>query len=364
MIYFDNAATTPVLYSCDLWGNPSSPHARGIEAERAFFTARGEIAEALGCDSEEVVFTSGGTESNNLAIFGASKRFVKRGGHIISTPYEHPSVSRPIKSLADAGVGVTFVPAGEIIGNIREETFLVSLVHINNETGDVNEIERIAAEIKKTKPEILVHSDGAQAFGKVKMNLCNIDLYSYSSHKIHGPAGVGGLMLKRGVKIQPLFFGGDQQRGLRPGTENLSGAVSTAEAAKRAIKEFDERIEKVMQINGIVSSLAGELPDTHINCGGGRVSPYILNMSFCGIKSETLVHALSDKGICVSNASACHSKTRGKSSILDAMGFGRERSESAVRFSFSHLNTREDAEAAKEIVASTVNSLRGRVKSK
>jgi cysteine desulfurase len=366
MIYFDNAATTEDLYSFDEkmntpFGNPSSAHGLGIASERLIKKSSSIIAEILACRPEEIVYTSGGTESNNLAILGTAYKYIKKGGGIIASPFEHPSTSQPLRYLKEQGFNVVVADPSEWEGLIcrddEKKIFLACLTHVDSETGGVNNIASVSSMIKKANPSITVHVDGAQGFCKETADLSDVDLYSFSSHKIHGSAGTGGLMVRKGTRLVPLMYGGGQQNGVRPGTENVAGVRSFGHAADSYFTGLNETREKMNEINTIISSLEDEIPGVCANTRGVRQSPFILNMSFFGVKGETLVRVLSEQEIYISAGAACRSSKKASSPLLD-MGFGEERAESAVRFSFSRLNTVEEAETAKEAVRQTVNQLR------
>ena len=366
MIYFDNASAAPLSEAARLsydvaaaayFSNPSSPHALGIEAERAVRNAAYDTARLLSCQSDEIIFTSGATESNNTAILGAALCRKRQGGHLITTPYEHPSVLRPMRFLSEQGFTITYAHPSEWVSLLRDDTFFVSCAQINHETGDDPGAPDILAAVKKMNPRVITHMDGAQGFGKLETDLSSVDLYTFSAHKIHGPKGVGGLMARKGVRLIPLMYGGDQQETRRPGTENVPGILAMSAAASDAVSHQAERLAAVSAVKNKLSSLAGELQDVIINHRGPSVSPYILNMSFLGVKGAVLVNALSGMCICTATGAACRVR-KNKTSPLAAMGFESARADSAVRFSFSHLNTAEEADAVKTAVASCVASLR------
>lgn len=359
-IYFDNAATTPPLFfECGELGNPSSPHAAGLRAERALNAARKEMAAFLG--EAEIIFTSGGTEANNLAVLGFALANKRRGITIQAAPWEHPSVTEPIKFAQELGLaeavsaplsGVVSAPLS--VGNSRGPR-LACFSHVSSETGDIADIAALAAALKAENPETIVFVDGAQGFCKEKTDLGGVDLYSFSGHKFHGAAGVGGLVSK--VRLVPIMRGGSQENGLRAGTENLRGILQTAAAAKTLFAAREENRARVLAVKNELLALTRELPDVLENALSATVSPYILNMSFRGVKGETLVHLLSEKGIYASMGAACRSRKK-QQSALEVMGFSKERAESAVRFSFSHLNTVAEATAAREIIAAHVAQMR------
>lgn len=342
-IYFDNAATTPALALGEFGGgNPSSPHGLGIQAERALGAARSGIACVLGCSPGEVVFTSGGTESNNLAILGFALANKRRDLEVFAEAWEHPSVLEPVRAAKNMGIC-----GGRMI----------CFSHVSHETGDIRDISAAARAAKKNYPDAVVFVDGVQGFCKEYVCLDDVDLYSFSGHKIHGGSGVGGLYVRNGLRLIPAMYGGGQEGGLRAGTENVSGIVRMAEAAKVLGGALSDNRKRVSDVKAKMMELLDELPDVHINAMGEDVSPYILNMSFIGIRGETLVHILSEKGVYVSMGAACRSRSK-KKSALEEMGFCVERAQSAVRFSFSHMNTVQEAEIAKEVVSKSVAEMR------
>jgi len=368
MIYFDNAATTLPIYTSKTLYNPSSPHALGIEAERALRNARKTIASALcltGKSSDlpaktlskinhipaadEIIFTSGGTESNNLAILGFSLANQRHNTNLISSPHEHPSVLAPIYFACERGWAFT--------DDTNKGATLVSVSHVNHETGDINDLGSISAKIKKDNPSAVIHVDGAQGFCKENINLEDIDMYSFSGHKCHGPMGVGGLWVKKGIRLTPLQYGGGQENNRRSGTENIAAIVQMAEAAEYMSQRLLVNHTHITEIKAILLSLRDNLPDVYVNTLGGEVSPYILNMSFIGVKGEILVHALSEMGVYVSMGAACHSRKRVQSA-LEIMGFSPEIAQSAIRFSFSPHNTLEEATQARDMIIDAVTRLR------
>lgn len=368
MIYFDNASTTRIMESsrCVLidalerYGNPSSPHGMGVEMNREIHEAARKIAVKLGCFPEEIIFTSGATESNNLAILGGLAKFKRRGGHILSTPLEHPSVLQPLHHLQSEGFNVTFAHPEEWDAYLNDETVMVSFSQVHNETGDLNDISTIAKRVKQKNPEIIVHVDGAQGFCKEAASFSCVDLYSFSAHKFHGPKGVGGLMVRKGVRIVPLMHGGGQQQGLRPGTENTSGILAMAAAAEAQWEKQVEHRTHVSDLYCLLSNLEKELPDCFINRRSDCYSPYILNMSFAGVNGETLVHTLTQERIYISMGAACRARKKDRSPLYSLPGMDDVRVKSAIRFSFSVENTIEEAETVKTVVIRCVNELRNR----
>jgi len=372
IIYFDNAATTPPLVEhlsnhadcaegsteSQFWFmNPSSPHLGGIKASRALEKSRDKIKNSAGFQSGEVVFTSGGTESNNIALLGHAIAQKKQGMSIFAEPWEHPSTLGPLKYINDEKLATVRLGAYEDWSIPSKGTVLITVSHVSHETGDVNDITRITDEVKRHNPEAIIHIDGAQGFCKETIHTCNVDMYSASAHKFHGPSGLGFLYLKKGIRLKPIFFGGSQEFGLSPGTESVGRITTLSNVIASMQSALNKNADAVMAIKSIMSSLASVIPDACINERSQNVSPYILNISFLGIKGEVLVHLLSEKGVYASMGAACRSRKKEKSA-LETMGFGKERAESSVRFSFSHLNTPEEANTACEIILDSVAKLR------
>lgn len=351
-IYFDNAATTSEF------GNPSSPHGIGIFAERSLIVARREMAELFGCLENEIIFTSGGTESNNLAIIGFALANRRQGLRAFAAPWEHPSVTEPLRFAHEMGIAeTTIVPHSEILNAKTSGISLVSISHVSHETGDIFNVRELAETLKKDNPQTIVHVDGVQGFCKEELDLVGVDMYSFSGHKIHGASGVGGLFVRNGIRLLPILHGGGQENGIRAGTENVAGIMQTAATAKQLCATREENRNHVAAVKRELSRLLDELPDVFENSLCAKTSPYILNISFAGIKGETLVHLLSEKGVYASMGAACRSRKKQKS-LLETMGFTKERAESAVRFSFSHKNTIEEAAATREIIVEFVSQMR------
>jgi len=370
MIYFDNAATAMPHRLCNVDSaqhnpmtdtghtfNASSPHKLGIIAERTLREARSQLASILGCDANEIVFTSGGTESNNLAILGYTLASVRQGVNLLTAPYEHPSIIKPMQFAYERGWASSIEKKclNDSIKLTGGNT-LVSVSHINHETGDINDIKAISSTVKKTNPKAVIHVDGAQSFCKEIINLDDVDMYSFSGHKFHGPPGIGGLWVRKGLRIISIMHGGGQEGGMRSGTENVAGIVQMTTIATHLQKKISENRQHVSSIRAILLSLKDILPHTTFNSRGAS-SPYILNMSFLGIKGEVLVHALSDKGLYVSMGAACQSR-KNKKTALEFMGYDKKIAESAVRFSFSPYNTMDEAKKACDIIINEVTRLR------
>lgn len=363
--YLDNSATTKVsenaarlVYNImtEDYGNPSSMHKKGFDAEKYIRGARETFAGLLKCSEKEIFFTSGGTESDNMAIIGAATAAKRKGRHIITTAIEHPAVSESFEFLAGQGFEVTYLPvnrAGQVEPDtlraaLREDTVLVSVMYVNNEIGSVQPIAELGGIIKGAGRDIVFHVDAVQAFGKYRIYPYreNIDLLSVSSHKIHGPKGVGALFVRDKTRILPLSFGGGQQKGLRPGTENVPGIAGMALAAKEIYEDFDGKTERMYALKDYFTEEVSKLDGTVVNGLVGRLSaPHVVSVSFAGIaKSEVLLHALEDRGIYVSSGSACASNKPALSATLKAIGVERELLGSTLRFSFSDYTTREELE--------------------
>ena len=372
-VYFDNAATTKTRKEVveryvwcleNLYANPSSLHKLGFLVEKEIKLATKQISEILEVLEEEIFYTSGGTESNNLAIWGCLSR-QKKHRHIITTKTEHPSVFTSIEELSKAGCEVTYlntdknglVDISEVESLLREDTALVSIMHVNNETGIIQDVDAIGRVVKKSNA--VFHVDGVQGFGKIAVDFRNIDMYSFSSHKIHGVKGVGGLYVKKGSKINPMFFGGGQQKSLRPGTENTAGIMALSCALKLMYDSISENFKKVLGVKNELLKGLEEIDGVFVNGLVENSSPYILNLSFVGVKAEVLLHALEEDNIFVSTGSACSSKGKGnKNNVLENMGIYRERYEAALRFSFCADNTLEEARKCIESLKKHVRLLR------
>lgn len=368
--YLDNAATTrPFDEVTELvkkvmgedFGNPSSLHTKGIEAERYIREAGDAIAATLKCDRKQIVFTSGGTESNNMAIVGGCMANRRRGKHIITTCFEHAAVYQPCVYLEEIfDYEVTYLPVDamghvnpeELRKALREETVLVSVMMVNNEVGAVLDIEKIGRVIKEYRKDILFHVDAIQAYGKMRVHpkKLHADLLSVSGHKIHGPKGTGFLYVADGVKLHPLIHGGGQQKGQRSGTENVPGIAGLGLAAHMMYEDHEEKVEKLYRHKQKLIQLLEALEGVHINAYRKEclreTAPHIISTSVEGVKSEVLLHALEEKGVYVSAGSACSSNHPGISRALKAIGVKDELLESTIRFSLSVENTGEELEYA------------------
>lgn len=377
--YFDNAATTRVAPEVqdivkkvmDLdYGNPSSRHRKGAEAEKYIKEAQDIIAGTLKAEPKEIIFTSGGTESNNMALIGAAFANRRRGNHIISTRIEHASVYNPLLFLEEQGFRITFlnvdrqghVDPEELKQAICPETILVSVMMVNNEIGAIEPIEEIGKIIKKANPDIVFHVDAIQAYGKLKISVkrCKIDLLSVSGHKIHGPKGTGFLYVRDKVKLRPIIYGGGQQRDFRSGTENVPGIAGLGMAAKLIYTNHAEKIEKIRQVKDTFLTGVRKLDGVVDNSGG---APHIASVSFRGIeRSEVLLHALEAKGVYCSSGSACSSNHPAISGTLKAIGVEDELLNATLRFSFSVYSSVEEAEYAMQVLAEELPKRREFVK--
>ena len=376
--YFDNSATTKVLDSVkdivvktmtEDYGNPAAKHRKGMEAEQYIRDARKIIADTMKVQEKEILFTSGGSESNNMALIGAAWANQRAGKHIISTSIEHPSVYNPLGVLEELGFEVTILPVDhdghislkELEEAIRPDTILVSTMYVNNEVGAVEPVEEISKIIKAKNPSTLYHVDAIQAYGKfvIRPKKQGIDLLSVSSHKIHGPKGVGFLYIRNGVKIKPLIYGGGQQAGMRSGTENVPGVAGFGAAAKEMYTNHAEKVQKLIELKDYMTDRLGEIEGTVINSKKGEASaPQIVSVSFEGVRSEVLLHALEDKGVYVSSGSACSSNHPGISGTLKGIGVAQKLLDSTIRMSFGMFNTKEEVDYTIDVLKELVPVLR------
>lgn len=376
--YLDNSATTRVFdcvrdvmvqTMCGDYGNPSSLHRKGVDAEIYVKESRAAIAASLRVNEKEIFFTSGGTESNNLAIIGCAMANRRAGNHIITTMIEHASVINTMKYLEENGFEITYLPVDrfgmvrveDVAAAIRRETILVSIMYVNNEMGAVQPVEAIGLTIKRIKPSVIFHVDAIQAFGKfrIRPRRQGIDLLSVSGHKIHGPKGVGFLYVRDRVKIRPIIFGGEQQMGLRSGTENVPGIAGLGAAVTEIYRDHEARMEYLYQlkerfINGIL-----RMEGTAVNGPEPRQgAPHIISVSFEGVRSEVLLHSLEDRGVYVSAGSACASNHPMISPTLKAIGVRRDLLESTLRFSMSIFTTVEEIDYTLQVLNELLPMLR------
>lgn len=365
MIYFDNASTTKQsdevtkeMLRCmeDDFGNPSSLHGLGLAAERNLKRSRDVLIEKIGAEGK-LIFTSGGTEADNMAVIGAARAMKRRGRRVIVSAVEHPAVLESARELEAEGFDVIYLDVDSwgridldmLEASMNDQTILISVMAVNNEVGTVEPIEKIG-ELKK---QALFHTDGVQAFGKMKIPMRGVDMVSISGHKIHGPKGIGALWLRPDVRLTPLMAGGGQEGGMRSGTENVPAIAGFGKATEGDLEVG--RVVKERMEEGIVDLV----PDIKINSPKDGV-PSILNISFLGTRGEVILHDLESRGLYVSTGSACSSnkKDMSKNHVLEAMGLSAEEREGAVRFSFSRYNTVNEAEEAAQMVADAVKRFR------
>ena len=377
-IYLDNSATTRCfpeaakrMYQVltEDYGNPSSLHQKGIDAEKYVREAKEIIAKNLKAEPKEIYFTSGGTESDNLALMGVAHANQRAGKHLITTKIEHPAILNAMKELEAQGFRVTYLPVDEkgvvriadLEAALTDETILVSVMYVNNEIGAVQPIEEIGKLLKNREKPILFHVDAVQGYGKFRIlpKKLGVDLLSISGHKIHGPKGMGILYVDEHVKIHPILFGGGQQRDLRSGTENVPGIAGLGEAVKEIYTDFGEKIDRLYGLREYFIEEIDKIEGTTVNGPQGREgAPHIVSVSFAGVRSEVLLHSLEDKGIYVSSGSACASNHPAVSETLKAIHVKKELLDSTIRFSFSEFTTKEELEVTVEALRSLLPMLR------
>lgn len=377
-VYLDNSATTRVLpevvelmkrVMLEDYGNPSSMHNKGVLAERYIKTAREQIAKVLKVTEKEILFTSGGTESDNLALIGCAMANKRAGMHLITTQIEHPAILQTMRYLEEQGFKVTYLPVDrngivrpeDLQRSLQRDTILVSIMHTNNEIGAVQPIAELGAIIKRFNPRILFHVDAVQGFGKYRIwpKKMNIDLLSASGHKIHGPKGVGFLYVGEKVKIHPIIFGGGQQKGMRSGTDNVPGIAGLGLATEKLYLDLENDREGLYRIREHFVQGISEIPDLRVNGKPGRdIAPHVVSVSVRGVRSEVLLHALEDKGIYVSAGSACASNHPQTSETLKAIGVEKALLDSTIRFSFSIFTTIEEIEYTLQALEDIIPVLR------
>lgn len=376
MIYFDNSATTKpkkevldTFYKVaeNYFGNPSSVHHLGLQAENLLSQARNQIATLLKTDEQEIIFTSGGTEGNNFIIKGVAEKYRNRGHHMITTMIEHPSVLNTCIQLENSGFDVTYLPVDEtgrvrvedVKKALRKDTILVSIMHVNNEIGSVQPIEKIG-ELLKNHPKTLFHVDHVQGVTKVPLDFheSNVDFASISSHKFHGLKGTGAIYIRKGLKLAPLLAGGGQERGFRSGTENLAGIVAMAKALRLGMLDYEAKIDTMMDVRDFLINELQLIEGVKMNTPKQNTAPHIINFSVQGFKAEVLVHELEQHGLYVSTTSACSSRTNEPSRTILAMGLGEERATTSIRISLSFENTMEEAKQAVAIIKQSIKILK------
>lgn len=368
-VYLDNAATTmPFPEVRDImmetmekeYGNPSSMHMKGVDAEKYVKQARKIIARSMKVDEKEIIFTSGGTEANNQALIGTALANIRKGKHIITTKIEHASVHNPLLFLEEQGFRISFVSVDEngyvnmeeLLNEICDDTILISIMYVNNEIGTLEDISSIGKAVKQKKTDVLFHVDAIQAFGKFKIfpKKSEIDLLSVSGHKIHGPKGIGFLYIKDKTKIKPYIYGGGQQNGFRSGTENVPGIAGLGKAVELIYKNHEEKQNTLYELKEYFVEQLKQIEDVAVN-GISNISirdtaPHVVSVTAHGIRSEVLLHALEDKGVYVSSGSACSSNHPALSGTLQAIGLDKKAIEGTIRFSFSVFTTKEDLDFA------------------
>ncbi|MBR6383854.1 MAG: cysteine desulfurase [Lachnospiraceae bacterium] len=376
--YLDNSATTKAFDEVieavksemsEYYGNPSSMHIKGFEAEKKIKETTKIIASTLKCDESEIIYTSGGTEADNMALIGIARAYKRSGKHIITSSIEHAAVLQSAEFLKEEGYEITYLSTDskgvinleELENSIREDTILVSVMGVNNEIGTVEPIEKISEIIKKKNPNTLFHVDAVQAYGKIKLipKKMGIDLLSVSGHKIHGPKGIGFLYVSYKVKIKPIIFGGGQQKNMRSGTENVCGIMGLGAAVKRIFDNFDEDTARMRELREYMIKGLNECEGVTINGADAEGSaPHIVSASVKGVRAEVLLHSLEEKGIYISSGSACASNKPAVSATLKAIGVDKDLLDSTVRFSFSVLTTKDEIDYALDNFKETIEKLR------
>ncbi|MEE1042457.1 MAG: cysteine desulfurase family protein [Clostridia bacterium] len=356
-IYFDNGATTrtdncvaKLMYDVMVssYGNPSSLHSKGLEAERIVKNARKIIADKINANSDEIIFTASGSEANNLAIIGSADLF-RFKGEVITSKVEHKCVLECFKRLEDMGFTVHYIDVDEngivdlqqLKNTVNDNTQLVSIMHVNNECGTIQPIKEIYDTIKSKNSNTLFHTDNIQGFCKIDLSSDYCDMMSISAHKINGPKGIGALYVKKGIKLSPVIYGGGQEKGLRGGTENVPSIAGFG----KAVEVFKKNDVSLLNIKKhIVKRITAEVPGVYVNGDIENDSPYILNVAMIGLRSEIILHSLEQRGIYVSSGSACSSNKPSPSHVLVAMGYKADRVDSSIRLSFNSDNTMEEAD--------------------
>jgi cysteine desulfurase len=377
-IYLDYAATTPLdprvleamlPYMTERFGNPNSIHSFGREARLAIDEAREKIAQLLNCQPSEIVFTSGGTESDNLALRGVAEAYRQKGNHIITTAIEHHAVLRTCKALEDMGFSVTYLSVDEhglvspeqVAEAVNERTILVSVMHANNEIGTIEPVAEIVKAVKEKRPDTLVHTDAVQTVGHISVDIqeLGVDLLSFSAHKFYGPKGVGGLFIRKGVRLVPQLTGGGQERNRRSGTENVAGIVGMAKALEIAIAEMSNELPRLQSLRDeLIAGVLNRIPDSRLNGHPTQRLPHNANFSFRGIDSETLLLQLDMHGIAASSGSACSSGSLEPSHVLLALGLDYELAISSLRLTLGRFTSHEHILRVLDLLPNIVERLR------
>ena len=376
--YLDNSATTRVSDTVkDLmvkvmtedYGNPSSLHMKGVEAERYIREATECIAKTMKVEPKEIIYTSGGTESNNLALIGTAMANKRAGNHIITSDIEHASVLATMKFLEENGFRITYLPVDNnghvVIETLKEalcdETILVSIMHVNNEMGAIEPVEEISKIVKAYNPSIVFHVDAIQSFGKLVIHpkKMGIDMLSVSGHKIHGPKGSGFLYVSSKVKIKPVIFGGGQQKGMRSGTENVPAIAGLGLAVREAYADFEDKILRMQELKDYFIDRITSLENVTVNSKKGTDgAPHIISVTFNGVRSEVMLHSLEGKNIYVSSGSACSSNKPAVSRTLKGIGLDEKQIDSTIRFSLCYDSTKEELDYAVSTIEGMIDMLR------
>ena len=376
--YLDNSATTrcfPEVVELmnkiylEEYGNPSSMHHKGVEAEKQITEAKKSLAQILKVNEKNLLFTSCGTESDNIAIIGGALADARRGRHLITSTIEHPAVLESMRYLESQGFEVTYLPVDEygivspdlVEETVRDDTILVSIMHTNNEIGAVEPVREISKRVNAKNPSALFHVDAVQGFGKAQIypKKWGIDMLSVSGHKIHAPKGTGFLYIADKIKVKNLIFGGGQQNGMRSGTENVAGIAAMGLAAKMLYQDFDSKIERLYELREAFLDGIRDIPDLRVNGPAGRkCAPHIISLTVPGVRAEVLLHALEGKGVYVSSGSACASNRPHTSKTLEAIHLPRVYLDNTIRISLSEMTTREDMQQASEALHELIPFLR------
>jgi cysteine desulfurase len=377
-IYLDYAATTPLdprvleammPYMTEHFGNPNSIHSFGREARRAIDEAREKIAQLLNCQPSEIVFTSGGTESDNLVLRGVAEAYRHKGNHIVTTAIEHHAVLRTCKALEDMGFFVTYLPVDEhglispeqVAEAVNERTILVSVMHANNEIGTIEPIAEIVRAVKEKRPDIIVHTDAVQTVGHIPVDIqeLGVDLLSFSAHKFYGPKGIGGLFVRKGVRLVPQITGGGQERNRRSGTENVAAIVGMAKALELAVEEMPTELPRLQALRDeLITGVLSRIPETRLNGHPTLRLPHNANFSFRGIEGEALLLQLDLNGIAASSGSACSSGSLEPSHVLLALGLDYELAIGSLRITLGRFTTREHILRLLDLLPKVVEKLR------
>lgn len=375
----DNSATTACYpeagqlvaeVMCRDYGNPSSMHRKGVEAEHYVKNSKEDIAKILKVNPKEIFFTSGGTESDNLALIGCARANRRSGNHLITSSIEHPAILNTMRYLEEKeGFRVTYLPVGKdgricldaLKESLCRDTILVSIMYVNNEVGSVQPVEEAVNIVKRYNPRILFHTDAVQGYGKYHIypKRMGIDMLSASGHKIHGPKGVGFLYINEKVKIVPIVYGGEQQRNIRSGTENVPGIAGIGLASKMIYQDLDQKVDYMRTLKAHFIRGVQEIDRVQVHgLTDERSAPHIVSVGIAGVRSEVLLHALEEKGIYVSSGSACSSNHPAISGVLKGIGTSREYLDSTLRFSMSEFTTEEEIDYTLETLYNLIPMLR------